>query len=1077
MLREVDRIEVTASAWLPAETGNSKKMSYKKGYEKFASPMTCRLDSTVMCIFEPQMFVHWLLPNRVANATPLLAVWHSLLVSLQVCYWLRVVQSAALHKEVLRADVGELKRVWSSAGTEGRRKREISEKTRRPAASLGTIPTCENPGMTRPGIEPGSPRWEVSSLTAQPPWSVPPPPLPARVGIRVHAGVVCLYPAKIRLGQSPDRQPRHVTLGRGERSHMARCAPACPTQGLNSRAEDKPGAGQTNLFPEPSPITLRLSPSPTGRRRSGALQQGVNMLMRRSASLEAGSESSRGYSAGCVASKGQRLPQDELRLEQHNTFAPPSCLLALVTYADVQLLEICEIPRLSGTLFVSLTRARSWQERNVLGGKMFSAGGNNSEAERGKRLAKQCQEVKFRDRGLWEKGLCHVAQGRGEDVLRIISGSSSFLDLVSRILLRPTEGYLFFFSRGPPVSPAAYLQKNRHDGNTARLARRSDDALGVRVSVARMLPRFLTLGAGVRLTLKPIQTQKAFRRTFLYPVRVGIRLNVVSRSCRSTTRLLNKSVLPRAHGGRPSPQETAPPVAVRRIKNLPPRGSRRAFYHALPLRRDGLSPALLYLDSSGRAKTRPGDTTRGHSWTGAAARETPTTLPFRRYFDARPRTCADLPRRIHGKYGGRLAEKLPIIHPTFARSAKKNPLQPFQRRSSGQVKQEGREVEQKHGLWRDEGGGGTGMKERVSHRRYSTVERLCEFRTKRIDWSVEGEKGEGGGGALWVPTPLDLPRTFTQEDNLSTYCTHALRDHAVGVNFISARTQRRTPACPCRSLLYVGLDEKVTTVDGYRSCRPCLLLVSCVVSGSGHASGLRGSGTPPTQHEDTWQPPATYGGSPVELFQPMSSRAELFESGDKLKLDSKPSDASWKIPYMDGKITLRRVHIFSIVSTAKWEDGRKKQSYNDIIYSRKLSCCRRSVWIAHRPIVIEDHGSRPLTSKCRGFLDDFAEDGRENESASHPNPADGESPLNTLADSRKPFTRELVCASGVAPGSPSPRFTLFDCSDETDVEHMYTEVSFATGSHLIRHALDDCANSRLARKQVANPILPGVQEH
>ncbi|KAJ8891115.1 hypothetical protein PR048_010626 [Dryococelus australis] len=45
---------------------------------------------------------------------------------------------------------------------------EIPEKTRRPAASAGTIPTCENPGVTRPEIEPGSPWWDASSLTAQP---------------------------------------------------------------------------------------------------------------------------------------------------------------------------------------------------------------------------------------------------------------------------------------------------------------------------------------------------------------------------------------------------------------------------------------------------------------------------------------------------------------------------------------------------------------------------------------------------------------------------------------------------------------------------------------------------------------------------------------------------------------------------------------------------------------------------------------------------------------------------------------------------------------------------------------------
>ncbi|KAJ8888265.1 hypothetical protein PR048_007752 [Dryococelus australis] len=46
----------------------------------------------------------------------------------------------------------------------GRGKREIPEKTCRPTSSSGTIPTCKNPG-----IEPGSPWWEASKLTTQPP--------------------------------------------------------------------------------------------------------------------------------------------------------------------------------------------------------------------------------------------------------------------------------------------------------------------------------------------------------------------------------------------------------------------------------------------------------------------------------------------------------------------------------------------------------------------------------------------------------------------------------------------------------------------------------------------------------------------------------------------------------------------------------------------------------------------------------------------------------------------------------------------------------------------------------------------
>ncbi|KAJ8894525.1 hypothetical protein PR048_007182 [Dryococelus australis] len=52
---------------------------------------------------------------------------------------------------------------WMGGG-----EREIPEKTHRPTASSGTIPTCESP-LTRPGIEPGSPWWEASGLAAQPP--------------------------------------------------------------------------------------------------------------------------------------------------------------------------------------------------------------------------------------------------------------------------------------------------------------------------------------------------------------------------------------------------------------------------------------------------------------------------------------------------------------------------------------------------------------------------------------------------------------------------------------------------------------------------------------------------------------------------------------------------------------------------------------------------------------------------------------------------------------------------------------------------------------------------------------------
>ncbi|KAJ8890341.1 hypothetical protein PR048_009849 [Dryococelus australis] len=59
---------------------------------------------------------------------------------------------------VLSAGESETRWGWSSGGMLGRGKWDISGKTRQPAASPGTIPTCENSGVTAPRIEPGNHR-------------------------------------------------------------------------------------------------------------------------------------------------------------------------------------------------------------------------------------------------------------------------------------------------------------------------------------------------------------------------------------------------------------------------------------------------------------------------------------------------------------------------------------------------------------------------------------------------------------------------------------------------------------------------------------------------------------------------------------------------------------------------------------------------------------------------------------------------------------------------------------------------------------------------------------------------------
>ncbi|KAJ8868728.1 hypothetical protein PR048_030267 [Dryococelus australis] len=51
---------------------------------------------------------------------------------------------------------------------QGRGKREYPEKTHRQTVSSSLIPTCDNPGVNPPGIEPGSPWWEASEYGAAP---------------------------------------------------------------------------------------------------------------------------------------------------------------------------------------------------------------------------------------------------------------------------------------------------------------------------------------------------------------------------------------------------------------------------------------------------------------------------------------------------------------------------------------------------------------------------------------------------------------------------------------------------------------------------------------------------------------------------------------------------------------------------------------------------------------------------------------------------------------------------------------------------------------------------------------------
>ncbi|KAJ8893493.1 hypothetical protein PR048_006091 [Dryococelus australis] len=74
--------------------------------------------------------------------------------------------SSALKTSLLRAaQSSSLTHSWSSTGMQTRGKLEIPEKTRRPAASSGTIPTCKNPGASPSGIEQGLQLWMKPECT------------------------------------------------------------------------------------------------------------------------------------------------------------------------------------------------------------------------------------------------------------------------------------------------------------------------------------------------------------------------------------------------------------------------------------------------------------------------------------------------------------------------------------------------------------------------------------------------------------------------------------------------------------------------------------------------------------------------------------------------------------------------------------------------------------------------------------------------------------------------------------------------------------------------------------------------
>ncbi|KAJ8872543.1 hypothetical protein PR048_026149 [Dryococelus australis] len=139
----------------------------------------------------------------------------------------------------------------------GRGKRECPEKTRRSAASPGTIPTCENPGVTRPGIAHLPPRRTGFSLTAQ-------PPRPLECFLSVHFAIrqcdkaVLSYAGELE--NSAVEAPRtysspraYVVRGRRCRTRKQAAYVVTRREGSGSPSTQTPGVARATWNAAPSP--------------------------------------------------------------------------------------------------------------------------------------------------------------------------------------------------------------------------------------------------------------------------------------------------------------------------------------------------------------------------------------------------------------------------------------------------------------------------------------------------------------------------------------------------------------------------------------------------------------------------------------------------------------------------------------------------------------------------------------------------------------------------------------------------------------------------------------------------------
>ncbi|KAJ8868993.1 hypothetical protein PR048_030539 [Dryococelus australis] len=146
------------------------------------------------------------------------------------------------------------------------------ERCRRPAASSGTIPTCENPELTLPGDVPGLSWWEASRLTTQ----SPPPQEIIAFNVPRHQGEPRLIPGRFTPGFRKWESCRTIPLVGG----FSRGSPISPALSFRRcfivtslhphiGSQDLDVKSRPNLFALFSQFTKWRSPRVNGFARAG----------------------------------------------------------------------------------------------------------------------------------------------------------------------------------------------------------------------------------------------------------------------------------------------------------------------------------------------------------------------------------------------------------------------------------------------------------------------------------------------------------------------------------------------------------------------------------------------------------------------------------------------------------------------------------------------------------------------------------------------------------------------------------------------------------------------------------------